>query len=159
MFLKIVRLMFNIALFSILTACVGSSDSKDDKNDNHNSSSINSYKVFLDIAKNKTLVAYDMKLKFKKALPTISDIKIETATFVKNGRTVSALGPKLDNKNLVLSFGVWSKGKGDGVSNTIELMSFKSNNLIEDITVIDKNFLYSNGKFDSISSNIRVEQK
>jgi hypothetical protein len=159
MFLKTVRSMLTIASLSMLTACIGGSDSTNSGGDDSNLSSTNSYKILLDVAKDKTLVAYDMKIQFKKELPKISDITIERASFAKNGRTVSALEPKQDNSNLILSFGVWSKGQTNGASGSIELMSFKSKELTKDITVSAKNFVYADGKSDSTSSSIRVEQK
>jgi hypothetical protein len=166
MFFKPARSIFTIASLFILIGCGTStttnsniSDNNNNNNNNNNSSSIHNYKIFLDVAKNKTLVAYDMKLKFKRELPLISDIKLETTPFAKNGRTVSALEPKQDNSNLILSFGVWSKGQTNGASGSIELMSFKSKELTKDITVSAKNFVYADGKSDSTSSSIRVEQK
>jgi len=159
MFLKTVRSILTIASLSMLTACIGGSDSTNSGGGDSNLSSSNSYKIFLDVAKDKTLVAYDMKLQFKKELPNISDITIERASFAKNGRTVSLLGPKQSSKDLILSFGIWSKGKGDGVAGSVELMSFKSKDLAKNITVSAKNFVYSDGKSDSTSSSVSIVEK
>jgi len=67
-------------------------------------------------------------------------VTLDNSGLVTGDRSVNNLGPRFDAPTKVISFGAWSMGDDDGVSGDIEVMTFETEDLLSQLTIIEKTF-------------------
>jgi len=116
------------------------------------------YKVVLHIT--DKIGGYEAKLKFTKDFPTAKDIEpwkvsLDKTDLEASDRIFTNLGPSFDTSAKVISFGAWSMGSEEGVSGDIEVMTFETEDLASQLSIIDKSFTDKDA--NSIMGTISIE--
>jgi len=96
------------------------------------SPSSNNYKVTLKTT--EKIAGYEIHLKFTDDIG--SNIALDNDFLNTTGRTVSDLGPNVDNSTKIITFGAFSFGTKDGVSGDFEPLIFDSNDSKGEISIV-----------------------
>lgn len=96
------------------------------------SPSSNNYKVTLKTT--EKIAGYEIHLKFTDDIG--SNIALNNDFLNTTGRTVSDLGPNVDNPTKIITFGAFSFGTKDGVSGDFEPLIFDSNDSKGEISIV-----------------------
>ena len=94
----------------------------------------NNFKVTLKTI--EKIAGYEISIKFLDNIPLENDLSIDSGFLSANGRNVSDLGPDINEIEKLISFGAFSFGDGEGVSGEFEVLTFKTKDALDNITIV-----------------------
>ncbi len=107
----------------------------------------------LNLKTTEKIAGYEIHIKFTSNTP--SGVNLDNSFLGTTGRTVSDLGPNIDNATKEIKFGGFTFGTQNGVTGEFDLLSFKTNDSKSQITITKKSCVDKDA--NDISCDIEIK--
>lgn len=94
-------------------------------------------------------------MKFQDSLPSAAKLTLNNSLLSQNGRTVADLGPSVNDTDKTIVFGAFSFGTQDGVNGNLLVLTIKTLENSNNITIIKEVFLDKDANALTLNSELK----